>query len=223
MKLKSGKFAAIVLLVALALAVSGAGFAHWSQTLTINGDIETGELDWEFVSCSVLDESAPPPYYPTDSPDYTCNLGFELGPQGWFWKLDKNVAWGEQELVDSDDDGDKDTLKVTLHEAYPCYFNSVSFYVHNNGSVPLKVEKVIINGIEITGLPAPVVGIDCNGDDKADVEISWNDNFGVQFDPCIPNPAEFSFWIHVLQDAPPGEELSFTIQVVGVQWNKYTG
>ncbi len=215
------KIGMLLLVLLLALGGLGVGFAKWSEPLYINGTVNTGELDWEITNCSMLDTFAPPPYHPTETPDYTCHPGFEYDPvHGYYWQLDKNVGWGEQELVDSDDDGDNDTLEVTLHNAYPCYFNSVSFYVRNNGTIPLIIEKAVIDSTEIYSTPADPVQIDCTGDGYADVEILWGDHLGTQLEPGDP-PVEISFWMHVLQEAPENADLHFTIELVGVQWNKY--
>lgn len=213
---KFGKVGVLFLALVIALAGFGASYALWSQDLTIQGTVETGELDWEFTVCSILDPFAPPPYIPGDPAlaDYTCRVGFE-GPPPFFWHSDKNVGWGECAI----DEGNSHVVEVNLYNVYPCYFNSVSVYAWNTGSIPLIIEKVIIDGNEITSLPAPVVELDLSGDGKADVEIWWGNAIGTQLEPGDWS-SEMSFWFHCLQDAPEGATLSFTIELVGVQWNE---
>ena len=210
-----GKVAVVFVVLMVALAGIGVGYAHWSQTLTIEGTVKTGELDWEFSSFLILDpwEGPGPP------PDYHCNDGFTgspyLDPDG------KNVGWATGVLVDSDGDTDNDTLELTLHNVYPCYFNSISVYVHNNGSIPLIIERVIISSAYETHTLTAIgyVALDLDGDGLDDIEIQWGNNFGLQLEPCQTPDPEISFWIHVLQAAPQGETLSFTMEIVALQWN----
>ncbi len=214
------KVALLCLALVLALGALGVGYAAWTDTITIHGQVNTGSLCWKFASCSLLDHYQPSNYggdYPTATPDYTCNPGFVLEPEvGYFWELDKNVAWGSQNISK-----DGKTLSVTLHNAYPCYFNSLSFYVLNCGTVPLKIDHIVINGQSFSG-GVPYVQYDFNGDGKYDFEIQWGDNWGAQIDPGAASP-EISFWMHVLQPCPQSQldTLTFNITLVAVQWDKY--
>lgn len=222
------KIGLLCLALVLALGTLGIGYASWLDTITIEGQVTTGELCWEFISCSLLDDveygGQPVNYggdYPTANPDRTCNPGFVFEPgKGYFWALDKNVGWGTQNISDDGMWGGK-TLTVTLNNVYPCYFNSLSFYVHNCGTIPLKVDHIVINGQNYTG-GVPYVQFDFNCDGEYDFEIQWGDNWGEQIDPCNSSP-EFSFWMHVLQPCPQSQldTLTFTIELVAVQWNGY--
>ena len=211
------KIGLLCLAVVLALGALGVGYAAWTDTITIEGDVTTGSLCWEFVQCRLLDDYEPIDPggdYPTPTPDYTCSPGFEGGT---FWALDKNVGWGGQNIS-----ADGKTLYVTLNNVYPCYFNELGWYVHNCGTVPLKVDHILINGT--TKLTASgYVPIDFNGDGKDDFEIRYGDNFGAQIEPGENSMLEFSLWMHVLQPCPQGmlDELTFTIEIVAVQWNEY--
>lgn len=197
-----------VLLISLLLI--GFGYARWYETLSVSGTVNTGELDWEITQCFVQDTYAPP----LQVPDLTCDPGFDNIRQ-----LDKNVGWGECQLVDSDGDGDNDTLELTLHNVYPCYFNEIAFYPRNNGTIPLIIDSVTIGG-EVFREHGAEKSLDLDGDGVDDIEIRWNDNFGLQLEPG-ENAPEISFWVHVLQGAPEGESLTFTITIDAVQWNEY--
>jgi len=215
--LKKSKTAvpAIAAMTLVTLAIVGFAYAHWSEKLWLNGTVNTGELDWEFIVASCLD----------DGVDYHCNDGFVGVPPYWKDPDGKNIGWQVLTLVDNDNDGDNETLLINLCNVYPSYFTSISFYVHNCGTIPLMVDRALIKNSThvvavIREVPAPVVKLDLNGDGKNDIEILYGNNFGVQIDPCDTSP-EFSFWIHVLQDAPQGATLSFSIEVVAVNWNEY--
>lgn len=191
----------------LGLLMGGLAYANWSETLYISGSVATGDLDWEFIGVTFLD----PDY---GVPDRHCNDGFTGIPP--FWIGDKDVGYTYAEI----DPTDPQIITVTLYNVYPSYFNEISVYAHVTGSTPLIFGKVVIGEEEITATPAPVVGLDLDGDGLDDIEILWGNSLGEQRENCEIFD-EMSFWIHVLQDAPQGETLSFTISLVGVQWNEY--
>jgi hypothetical protein len=218
------KIGLLCLALVLALGTLGIGYAHWCDTIYIEGQVTTGELCVEFVNCDLMDDEEPVNYggdYPTDDPDNTSNNGFVFEPgKGYWWELDKNVGWGTQNISDDGMWGGK-TLTVTLNNVYPSYFNELTFYLHNCGTIPLKIDHIVINGQNYTG-GVPYVQFDFNGDGAYDFEIQWGNNWGEQLEPCSASP-EFSFWMHVLQPCPQAQldTLTFTICIVVVQWNGY--
>lgn len=46
--------------VLIALVVAGLAYAHWSETLYINGSVSTGELDVAIISATCNDEGIDP-------------------------------------------------------------------------------------------------------------------------------------------------------------------
>lgn len=213
------KLGILTLFLLVSLAVLGLGYARWSEMLYINGTVDTGKVDWCLTEFSIQDDYAPPPIYPTPKPDYNSRDGF-AGPIPRFWLVNKNVGWGEGELVDTDGDGDNDTLELTLNNVYPSYWNEVAVYAQNCGTVPIIIDRVLINGTVLRKPPTPVVKLDVTGDGKEDIEIWWRNAFGVQLEPGDDSP-EMSFWFHVLQAAPEGASLNFSICIEAVQWNEY--
>ncbi len=207
----------LTLSLVLALGSLGVAYAAWTDEVTVEGSVTTGSLCWRFPDCVFIDPHPPVNPggdYPTLTPDYGANPGFAPDEQGrGFWLVDKNVGWGECELS-----ADGKTLNVTLHNAYPCYFNSLSFYVMNCGTVPLKIDHVLINETKLTSVS--YVPLDLSGDGVYDFEIRYGDNFGAQIEPG-PSFLEFSLWMHVLQPAPQNDTLSFSITLVAVQWDEY--
>jgi hypothetical protein len=191
-----------VLMVALMLV--GVSYAMWSKTLTINGEVNTGVLDWEFVAASCFD---------TSGNDYHCRDGF-AGPTPLFWMGDKDVGSTSVSITDPH------TVTVTLDNVYPSYFTSVSVYAQNTGTIPLIIDSVIIDGHVLRKSPTPIIQLDLDTDGKDDVEIWWGNGFRVQLEPGDMSP-EMSFWAHFLEDAPQGVTLTFTIEIVAVQWNEY--
>jgi hypothetical protein len=205
--MRNKKLMPIPMLLVFALVTVGFAYAHWSQTLIIEGSVESGEVDWEFVGASCSD---------TSGNDYNCRDGF-AGPYPLFWQVDKDVGSTSVEIINPH------TVALTLTNVYPSYYTSVSVYAHNTGTIPLIFDKVIIKDditVEIRDDPTPIVKLDLNGDGKKDIEIWWLNGFGEQREPCEMFP-ELSFWIHILQDAPQGATLTFTIELVAIQWNMY--
>ncbi|MBS3956354.1 MAG: hypothetical protein KGZ40_02310 [Clostridiales bacterium] len=213
------RLSSVVIVLFAGLSLLGVGHARWTDSVAIDGRIETGELNWSFVSVSVMDTTPPPWFGGTATPvDWTCGDGFR---NPWPGPGTKNVGWGEAILVDTDNDGRNDTVRVTMHNVYPSYFNSVNVYPYNDGTIPLKFDSVIINNETVIRKPPyPVVPLDLNGDTVDDIEILWGDNLGAQIHPGT-NPLEMSFWFHVLCGAPQDAELEFDIQLDAVQYNMY--
>ena len=220
---RSPPLGALAIVLVLTLGALGIAYGLWAQSLIVNATVSTGELDWGLASFTIQDDDPPPPVYPTTKPDMTCSVGFVDVP-GWpggFWRyLDKNVGWGEGLLVDTDGDGDNDVLQLTLHNVYPSYCNEIALYPVNTGTIPLKIQDVTFNPGNIVLKQNAIVRLDLNGDGQDDVEICYGDNFGAQLHPGGPRP-EISFWVHVLQAAPQGQTLTFSISIRGVQWNEY--
>lgn len=205
------KLTVIFATMLIALSLTGFAYALWSKWLYIDGYIWTEELDWEFEDGSVTGKDV--------GNDWTCDstmtppLKIENITQ-----LTKNVGNTTWLLIDSDLDGDLDTLNITVNNAYPCYYNHIDFWVHNNGDVPLKIWKVIIDGhTYYTGMP--ILLLDLDGDLDYDIIIRWGDCFGDQLEYCESRDISFDF--HILQPADEGDIYSFTIQFVAIQWNDY--
>jgi len=199
----------------------------WSQQLKVNTYVGTGELNWEFVNGTLAYMDAcglRPGYGNYGGNDWNAtNLPLPGSTQ-----LDKDVGCTNVSLIDSDGDGDSDTLNITLINVYPWYYTHIAFKVHNDGTIPLKIWRVKISNDTYTwifyelneqilqqGLP-----LDLNGDGVNDTLIWWGDNFGTQLHPC--RSADISLDITILQGAPQKASLTIYIQLDAVQWNEYS-
>jgi len=208
MKMPNKKLVALPMLLVFGLLMTGFAYAHWSQTIYINGTVASGSLDWKFNAISCLDDTP-------GSHDYHCYDNFEYGV---FWRGNKDVGITSVAIS-----ADPHYATVTLENVYPCYFTSISVYPHNIGSTPIKFDNVIFSSTyqSVTLRAENIFALDCSGDGKPDIEISFGDHFGFQLEPChLPDP-EISFWIHVLQDAPQDNTLNFTVTLNAVQWDAY--
>ena len=194
----------------VAISVVSVAYAMWSGTLRANVTVKTGEVDWEIYNVNIwLDKCA----YPIN--DYFWNATL-----GNYEQTNKDVGCTNVTLMDSDLDGDYDTMNVTIHNAYPWYYTHIAFKVHNDGSIPIKVWKIVVDGTEYFEIqPGQGILIDLNNDSKPDVQMWWGDSFGTQIEPC--SSVDISFDLTVLQDAPENSTLTFTISFMAIQWNEY--
>ena len=201
MKQKTEKIAVLFLVSVMALAGMSTGYALWSETLYIDGYVETAELDWEFTWAFPVPEP--------DGIDWTCDKGFgNIRPV----YPPKDVGSTITNLVDTDGDGDYDTVEVALSNVYPCYFQSISMEYRINGNIALIIDHWKVDGTPITqGYPIEI----CNGA----IEIMILDGVGSQMHPG--ENGESSLRIHVLQPAAEDTTYTFTVSVVGVQYNEY--
>ena len=220
MKHNIDKIAAIFIASIFALSGLGIAYAGWTDTLTITGDVTTGELKWEFGPAppTVTDVYAPPPYYPTDHPDYNCdpNIGFH-GTYPQPYPVEKNVGWGEAFIVAPD------TIQLNVYNVYPGYYNHLDFWVHYIGSIPGKIDRldvrnesgVIVETIRDLG----IYEFDISGDGVNDMQIKWGHPFGDQLHYC--NDRDVSFGFCFLQPLPQDSVITIYLEYVVIQWNEY--
>lgn len=201
----------ILAIFAILLAMlMGTGYALWSGNLYINGTINTGELDWAFSTTVSTVDHGPDM---NGDPNGACFNMYEA-PEG------KDVGSSSYQLLDTDNDGDYDTINVTLNNVYPLYLEDFTVHVYNDGTIPLKIWKVVLDSHEYYANSDFPALVDLDGDGYNDIRICWGDNFGLQMHPG--DSAEISFEIIVLQPAPQDTTLSFTITLIAMQWNEYS-
>ena len=200
---KIGKITTLFTALMIALLFTGVGYAMWQKTLTITTTVNTGKLDWEIKG---------PMNNMDDGEDYNANCTWD------FWLAGKDVGSTSLTPEDTDGDGDCDVLHVTISNAYPWYAEEISFYVHNDGSIPLIIEKVVIDGQEFWS-GWPTVFLDLSGDGTNDVKVRYGDNLGAQLHYC--EQVEISISILVLQGAPQDTTLTFDVSLVAIQYNEY--
>lgn len=202
----------ILAITLITLCIVGFSYAHWSAYLYINGEVTTGELDWGFVAWDCIDKGV----------DHHSRDDF-AGPPPLYWQDPEGKDIGSQEIipVDTDQDGDIDTLYFNLYNVYPSYFTSMSVYAVNTGTIPLRIDGVIINDVIVyRSTPTPYITLDLDGDQIPDIDFWWGNGLGAQLHPGQQSD-EMSFWIHIRQGAKPDTELSFSIKLLAVAWNEY--
>lgn len=110
---KRGPPLALLLLgVVLALGSLGVAYGLWSKTLTIDGTVNTGNVDavWFYASCA----EDPPEVEGKDVGSFT------VAP----------------------DPNDQEILLFTINNGYPGYGVDCEVHFANNGSIPVKVQSI---------------------------------------------------------------------------------
>ena len=124
--MKKTRYIAVALVVAVMLM--GAGYAYWSDTLTIDNTVSTGEFDMGLECISDV----------RDYDNYLENSGEEGNPFG------SGDDYVNPEIAD---DGvgfsySEDKITFINTNLYPGSGACISFKLNNKGSIPAKVDKV---------------------------------------------------------------------------------
>lgn len=219
------KKAITCLVVVLALALMGFGFAKWSDSVIVSATAQSGSVKWGIVDGSVwqLDEG----------PDHHSEMEGGM----LFWDLDpegKDVGSTSIEIGDANNDGVQDTLDITVSNAYPCYFNEITFDIANTGTIPVIVQipRLTWMGQEFE-LESGLVYYLCNDgsiysefdenfvspeENGAVIEVMFQDNISAQQHPGETISESLCF--HVLQPAAQNSDYNFGLSVEGIQWNE---
>lgn len=202
-----------ILFMVLIVALAGMAVVYglWSETLIINGVVETGSVD-AALSLEEVDQSG-------DFNDGCPAGGFTIGQD----------CDGDGELNDDMEAEDKDiaecaarlsedgnTLDVVVTNAYPSFNCFVRWNVENNGTIPIHVynpayfydgafQGSAINNaaLHVNGWPP---GCYSTGEGYVQLE---------------PGEAAFcNLHIHPNQGAEPGATYEFQVQIFARQWNE---
>jgi uncharacterized protein YegL len=137
--MKQVKFGAIFMVSIMGLAAVGVSYAHWEETLLIEGIMYTDDIDPAFYFAMSND----PCIDGFMADPWECGLWDEGSEtiQGWHGaRKDKNVGCTDVEILPDPDTGEADhVLSITINDAYPCYYTHPYFEIVNYGSVPVNL------------------------------------------------------------------------------------
>jgi len=108
------------MVLVLPLAICGAGYAYFTDTVTIDGTMTAGTLSVEFDNVGSSDPTGT--YDPGQTPEM-------------------DVACTEVSPVSEDGK----SFTVTVTNGYPCYRSVVSFEIVNTGSIAAKIATITIS------------------------------------------------------------------------------
>jgi hypothetical protein len=208
------KVGILILTLIIALGSLGAGYAMWSDTIYVDGTVNTGEvcLDWLTWDDSDIcygnegeEPDAVPGYPPT---------GADLKYPNGLW--DKNVACTE---IDRDPE-DPSTLIITVYNAYPGYYADWELEWENCGTIPIRIQNAYLVA-ENFNIASGTDWTDPQSDGEIWIDwvISGGTLQGVQLEPGDQGAS--SFKLLIMQTAEQGETYTFRIKIEGVQWDEY--
>lgn len=217
-KTKAGRITALFLVAMVALAGTSVGYAHWSQTIYIEGMAETGSFGigfWE-VLCTEVSEIDD-----KDIGSINCEMVDQKGEK-------YEPFTGEMKPV-------YEKIVFTIDNAYPCYTVHIVHTVVNFGTIPAIVTTYDMSdptgelNFEWTTPPpaSPAYGhfwkdFDGDGvldpDDEEVINVKIVNLIGEQLDPCTEEKGEIDF--HVKQPAEQGHVYHIQAEMHGIQWNE---
>lgn len=152
--MKTAKLGAIFLISIIALAGVGVGYAHWQETLYIDGTVNTGNLDVEWSFTYTND-----PCTDVNDPGLI-NIVEETfeGPDGYtdiyaltgkYTTYEKDVTCVSMEITDDYPDLPTGTeplnkILIVIDSAYPSYAPVIQFNAKNVGTIPVHIDGFTI-------------------------------------------------------------------------------
>jgi len=198
---------AIPLLLIFMVSISGVAYAMWCDSVLFTGEVNTATF------CAVITKvTNSDPYQPDGvySNTYDAMTNPESCTEAVDWvevTLDKNVGWATAAI----DPQDPKMVNFAVWNAYPGYTVTFGVDITNCGTLPWNVTQVDFycsNGTSIGTLyQQGILSVDFDGDGKSDINIRWNDNFGVQVHK--PNAAEISWNLKIMEWAPQDAHFDF--------------
>ena len=202
-----------LLCVALTLCVGfiSVGYGHWSETLHVDGRAQWTDLYVEIVEQETNDPEGHNYVPGIPGADESILDGFQGDP----FRLGKDVGRTDCVLVDTDEDGYRDTCQFFIYDAYPSYFGKLTLRVTNQGSAWVQVDSV-----DVAYLDYPSGEYDFSSPPNIlppwphppEYEVQWTN--GAWNLPILIPPAQSTYLgceVHVLQPAVPGSTYSFQV------------
>ncbi|MDT8898765.1 hypothetical protein QYE77_10850 [Thermanaerothrix sp. 4228-RoL] len=184
-------------LLLLLLGGTGVAYALWSEVLTVEGTVYTGEVYGKWTSCICTDE------------------GLDPFPPTWPYPYPKPQQKDVGSTACSIDAKDPRILHLTISNGYPSYWGNCEVHFANTGSVPVVIAgyKVIAKNF------TPASG---NGTEDGEIWVKYWDGVGTQMEPCPDDSCEqaSSLQFHVEQPAEENETYIFQVLVCLRQWNE---
>jgi len=240
------KIGLISLALVLAVGGLGIGYAAWTDTITIEGEVNTGDVNLDIVGLS----STWVYKVPGAEPEIVVNHALIPGIHA---TTDPNppangilVASATADIVSLTNYADN-IVTVTLDNLFPSADFKVDFLIHYAGSIPARIKM---------GTPGSEDDITFTGTDEAFFNALWPTVYGLDPYNKYPNDPEVAFYgemwesdefgnkvtnipdlegyqlhecdyilvvitLHLPQDTPMNASAEFTAEIEAVQWNEY--
>ena len=185
------KIAAIFSALMLTVVLAGVAYAHWTDSLIIEGEVNTGNIDVGLSACVyVADEN---------HKDYG------------------KVATAYVEVLNQMDNGPVKHIKVTVENAYPSLEVIVVFDLKNYGSVPVALVDYTRYPGDDWDVAIEQLGEGWYTDNM-DMATPWQLD-PLEWDSCC-NTWYWWWHLHVTNDALQDTTYTFEADVVFWNWNE---
>lgn len=189
------RFVLMGLLLVVALAGLGVAYALWSETLTINGTVATGEVDAAWTDGMTFCTERPEPG------------GKNVGSVTYFV-----------------DPQDPRVFHFTINNGYPSYAADCNLKYNNTGTIPWVVEAIgFTPGQNLTGCTInqdPNTGSFTAACDQ--LTVTFTDGLCTQIDPGNSWGIASNMFAHVEQEAAESTTYGFDVTIQVNQWNDTT-
>jgi hypothetical protein len=214
------KIGLLCLALVLALGALGVGYAHWIDTIYIEGTVNTGSVDINVEYYSGTDI-----YKDLDTEGIVVVKWVKDADGNVVWESGKPpednllVAWAAATPGASDD-----TVVITYNNTFPCQTLTADFIVHYEGSIPAMVDA------QFTSADQWLIDLWDSGDAGAYGALVDMDGGFDYIAPITELPIQMHYcdyakvwlWLHLPQDdALMNQTGSFNATITAMQWNLY--
>jgi predicted ribosomally synthesized peptide with SipW-like signal peptide len=223
------KIGLLLLALVIALGALGVGYAKWTDTVAINGTVNTGTLIMGIHDLGTddgVDLSRELAKDPLCSPQDGVPAGTEYKDVAYAMSTDSGAAVCT---------GYVDAITEVINNAYPGYAPTFSIAIANCGTVPLKIEELNLGGITGTNLLPwmkfvwQIIDEDgiSHGYYSGNVDalylallgqqIRGNDSIQLNVKVCFQ---EYGTVDNAQVIMPQGATMGFNVVITGSQWNE---
>lgn len=143
--MKTAKIGAMFLVSIIALAGIGAGYAAWTDTIYIQGTVNTGSVEWHFTEYSGTWVYKVPEGVPgADDPDGEIAVRHYTYPAGWNGPLMVN-GWIPVAHARAYQGEDDHHAIVEFVNIFPCIDFEADATITYTGSVPGKINNILFD------------------------------------------------------------------------------
>lgn len=215
--MKTGKIGAIFLMSILALAGIGAGYAAWTDTITIDGTVNTGNVQYTIKAYS----------------------------ETWAYKdlrdPDERIVYFDNEVLDPGNEGlypvanavacegaaDEHDVVMTFNNVFPLVRLTADFIFHYDGSVPVKISEMSFEPIGTGYNFEPYLKYEAHPATWNEIEKVWDINYaidvglGYQLHWCDHVWVGVTLYVYNNIAEMQDETGSFGGTIELIQWNEY--
>jgi hypothetical protein len=236
------KIGFLILALVIALGALGVGYAKWTDSITVNGSVNSGSINLGIFDPGTTDDGIidltppnPPPGFVNLEPDASgsdpqCPNSPGSNPEG------KDVASAISTNQDEDFVLNGLQYYKSVHEqisnAYPWYSVTLRFFIANGGTVPIKIDSfnIVVDTGSENLLPWMVFhwtifdenGAMTNYDGSYEAFLTSLHGLQIRGGGMIRVAPSICFVERSATGAimPQGKNAGFTVTITGSQWNE---